>query len=93
MSETALALKHSLTMKTKGIPKKAVKDCSFESMEAIVLDPFQADEAGYSTFRSKDHMVRMVHLTKRRFSYNNDKVFEYEPLKCRPLGHKGNRAR
>jgi hypothetical protein len=68
MSETALALKHSLTMKTKGVPQKAVKGCAFETMESIVLDPFQVDQADYSTFRSKDHVVRMVHLTKRRFS-------------------------
>ena len=73
--------------KAKGVPTRILTtQASHEHYRRVVFEPFVSN-ATFSALRSRNHVVEKIVLTKKMLTSFNDKVFQYEQLRSRPLGH------
>ena len=74
-------------MKGKGVPKRVLAaKASHEKYKEMLFEPY-ASSATFSALRSHNHIVERLEITKKMLTAFNDKVFQYDPLFSRPLGH------
>ena len=73
--------------KGKGVPTFVLKkNAQHEDYKRMVFEPYESS-ATFSTLRSHNHVIEKLSVTKKMLTAFNDKVFQYDQLASRPLGH------
>ena len=74
-------------MKGKGVPSRVLEtQAGHEAYKKMVVTPYRST-ATFSRFQSKNHVIEKVTMEKKMLTAFNDKVFQFEQFKSRPLGH------